>query len=255
MSFLGVAPYLSLDTAVEGGALRVSGGLSADWFVRSLESDLAESAGLKPPWLPRTRSERTSAEFALPEGGVTLPGLWATLSLDQQAGVTLSLLKTLTRAWPVSMFPRSGVLCGTDGVLWLVPPFRTLVDGASKTWDDFQFDEYCLGGMSKELTHGLALTLQRLLVRVPLYEFFQLGTLTPALPSSKVAWLSPLDELVSAANDELWNKRAPAPGAADQWASTLAVLEDQHQQSSALTLGELVKRAWPRVDEAWRWGR
>lgn len=234
--------------------LRVSVASPGAWYEISLERDLAESAGLTTPWLPRIKSERTSAEFSLPGKGVTLNALWPTLSVDQQAGAALSLLKTMTRAWPMSMFPRSGVLCGTDGVMWLVPPFKKLVDGAAKTWDDFQFDEYCIGGISGELTHGLAITLQRLLARLPLNEFFLMRTLTPRPPSLTVAWLRPLDELVMRVNDELLNKKTPQPDAKDRWASTLAVLEDQYQQTSPTSLGELVERAWPQVEPVSRWG-
>ena len=252
MKHLGVAPYLSVNTDVEGEVLRVSADGASEWFVQALEYDLAETAELKAPWLERSKSSRTSAEFVLPKRGVTLSALWRGLSVDQQAGLTVTVLKTLSRVGPISMFPRSGVLLDTNGGLSLVPPFATLVSGAAKTWDDFQFDEYCIGGPSDEVTHCLAFTLQRLLTRLPLHEFFMLRTLTPQPPSMTVPWLRPLDELVAHANDEFVNKRAPASGASERWAATLAVLEDQFQQSTPLSL--LVERAWPQVNEEARWG-
>jgi hypothetical protein len=252
VSFLSVAPYLGIQTDVHEGALRVYGGRTP-WVSEHLAYDLEEAAELKPPWL-RLKTRFNGFHFELPERGVTLRALWPLLSLNSQAGLTLSLLKTMMRAWPVSMFPRSGVLCDTEGRLSLVPPFRTLVEGAAKTWDDFQFDEYCIGGLGEELTHGLAITLQRLLARLPLNEFFLMRRLAPQPPSASVAWLRPLDELVARANDELLNKRTPSPDARDRWVSTLAVLEDQYQQSSPTSLAELVELAWPQVEAESRWG-
>lgn len=252
MSVLSVAPYLGIQTDVHEGRLRVYGG-HTHWVSERLAYDLEESGALKPPWL-LLKSRFNGFHFELPKRGVTLRALWPLLSLNSQAGLTLSLLKTMMRAWPVSMFPRSGVLCDTEGQLSLVPPFSTLVEGAAKTWDDFQFDEYCIGGIGQELTHGLAITLQRVLASLPLNEFFLMRRLTPQPPSLTVAWLSPLDELVARANDELLNKRAPPPDAKDRWASTLAVLEDQYQQSSPTSLAALVERAWPQVEPESRWG-
>jgi hypothetical protein len=254
VSDLNLAPWLGLRFGCAAGVLYVNVAYDTSWVREGLNQDLAASANRKSPWLRAIEIHYSSARFALPGRGVTLRALWPLLSPESQAGLTLNLLKTMMRAWPVSMFPRSSVLCDTQGQLSLVPSFSTLVEGAAKTWDDFQFDEYCIGGLGEELTHGLAITLQRLLARLPLNEFFLMRRLTPQPPSLTVAWLRPLDELVARANDELLNRRPPLNDARERWASTLAVLEDQYQQASSAGLAELVERAWTQVEPDSRWG-
>lgn len=253
MIHLEVAPFLGLQTVLmEEGQLRVSC-VRPDWLVESLTEDLARSAGLDAPWLPRLVSSPAAVTFGLPRGhGVTLSALWPTLGVEERGFVTVSLLNTMMRAWPVSLFPRSGVLCDAEGALWLVPPFSRCVDGASKTWDEWQFDEYAIGGMSGELTQTLALTLTRLLLEAPLHAVFSLRANRTPVPSSRVASLGALDQLVAQAMDELAHQRAPAEGSREAWASVLAVLEDQFQQGSG-GLGALVARAWPDAAVGSRW--
>lgn len=139
-----------------------------------------------------------------------------------------------------------------SGVLWLSPPFRRSVDGAAKTWDEWQFDEYAIGGMGTTLTQSLAFTLMRLVAEVKLSAFYSLRTSPMLAPSSKVAWLRPLDALVVEANEDLLQKWQAAADCEARWVSALAVLEDQYQ-ASAPALGELVARAWPTVEPQWRW--
>lgn len=255
MSHLAVAPFLWVDTdCSDDGRLTISCNSNNVWVAETLAHDLKGSAGLRPPWLPRLSNDTpNSAVFQLPPGpGVTLRALWPSLSVDERAGLTVSLLKTLTRAWPFGLLPRSGVLCDAEGVLWLSPPLRASVNGASKTWDEWQFDEYAIGGMNTTLTQSLAFTLMRLVGEVKLSEFYSLRTSPMIAPSSRVAWLRPLDALVTEANEDLLQKWDAAADCQARWASALAVLEDQYQ-ASAPGLGELVARAWPAVEPASRW--
>lgn len=260
MSFRGVghldvAPFLNLETARSAdGQLRISCAPHSSWLVGSLRDDLTRTAGLPPPWLPRlSTGPEPSAVFALPwERGVTLRALWPTLGLEERAWVTLALLKTLLRVGPVSLFPRSSVLCDSEGLLWLVPPLRACAEGASKTWDQWQFDEYGIGGMRAELPQTLALTLTRLLLEGTLPELLSLRTSRPALPSEKLPWLAPLDVLVAETWSALLEQRPPAADLTARWAATIAVLEDQHQ-ASAPSLATLVSRAWPATDLLARW--
>lgn len=253
-----MAPFLGLDTdRSANGQLRISCAPHLTWLAGSLREDLARSAGLPPPWLPRlSTGPEPSALFALPwERGVTLRALWPTLSLTEQAWVTLTLLKTLLRVGPLSLFPRSGVLCDSEGLMWLVPPLRACAEGASKTWDEWQFDEYGLGGLGEELPQTLAVTLTRLLLDGSLPALLSLRSSRPPLPSEKLPWLAPLDPLVTETWSALLEKRPPAAELTARWAATLAVLEDQHQ-ASAPSLATLVARAWPATDllARWSWG-
>lgn len=255
---LDVAPFLGLDTdRSANGQLKISCAPHRAWLAENLREDLARTAGLPPPWLPRlSTGPEPSAIFGLPwERGVTLRALWPTLSLTEQALVTLALLKTLLRVGPVTLFPRSGVLCDSEGLMWLVPPFRTCADGASKTWDEWQFDEYGIGGMHDELPQTLAITLTRLLLDGSLPAMLSLRTARPALPSAKVQWLAPLDPLLTETWSALLDKRPPAGDLTARWTATIAVLEDQHQ-ASAPSLATLVSRAWPATDllARWSWG-
>lgn len=253
MSHLAVAPFLWLDTDCAEGRLTVSCSSDNASIAETIAVDLAESAALSAPWLPRLSSTRSSAVFQLPAGrGVTMGALWPSLSIDQRAGLTISLLKTLMRAWPFGLLPRSGVLCDAEGVLWLSPPFRRSVDGAAKTWEEWQFEEYAIGGLGVGLTQSLSFPLMRLVCEVPVIGFYTLRGSPMVAPSSRVSWLRPLDALVAEANEVLLKKRQPAADAESRWAAALAVLEDQYQ-ASAPGLGELVARAWPTVPPQSRW--
>lgn len=255
---LDVAPFIQLESDQSAdGQLRISCAPHLSWLVGSLREDLSRTAGLASPWLPRIHTgTEPSAVFALPwERGVTLRALWPTLSLEERAWVTVALLKTLLRAGPVTLFPRSGVLCDSEGLLWLVPPFRECAEGASKTWDQWQFDEYGIGGLRPEMPQTLTFTLTRLLLESSLPQLLSLRTERPPLPSEKVAWLAPLDPLVMETWASLLDKRPTADDLTERWAATLAVMEDQHQ-ASAPSLATLVARAWPVTDllARWSWG-
>ena len=255
---LDVAPFIQLgcDRSADG-QLRISCAPHLTWLAGKLREDLARTAGLPPPWLPRLQTgPEPSALFALPwERGVTLRALWPTLSLEERAWVTIALLKTLLRAGPVTLFPRSGVLCDSEGLLWLVPPFRECAENASKTWDEWQLDEYGIGGMRPEMPQTLGITLMRLLLDCSLAQLLSLRTERPPLPSAKLAWLAPLDPLVTETWASLLDKRPCADDLTERWSATLAVMEDQHQ-ASAPSLATLVARAWPATDllARWSWG-
>jgi len=252
---LDVVPFLGLLAQTSADRrLRISAALQTDWLLENLREDFASTAGLGSPWLTRLERGTTWAIYALPSApGVTLSSLWRTLGPDERGWLTVSLLKVLLRAGTHSMLPRSGVLCDTQGQLWLVPPFRHLVDGASKTWDPWHFEEYALGGFSDVATHGLTVTLCRLLLEVPLTELYSLRTSPTPVPSARLDWLAPLDPLVAEAIDDLVSRRPPSATAASRWAATLAVLEDQCQQGSPAGLGALVARAWPSTAQRHRW--
>lgn len=256
---LDVVPFLGLvaESSVDG-RLKISAALPTDWLMQNLEADLEFTKSLQAPWLTRLGIASRPlpwAIYALPSApGVTLSSLWRRLEDDQRGWLGVTLLRTMLRAWPVAMFPRSGVLCDTNGLLWLVPPFRTCVESASKTWDPWHFEEYAIGGFNSHATHGLAITLSRLVLEVPLTELYAMRTSPTPVPSKRLAWLHPLDALVAEAFDELIAGRPAAAGAAQRWASSLAVLEDHCQQTSVLSLGALVSRAWPTTSPRHRWG-
>jgi hypothetical protein len=252
---LDVVPFLGLLAQTSADRrLRISAAMQTDWLLENLREDFAGAAGLASPWLTRLELGTSWATYALPSApGVTLSSLWRTLGPDERGWLTISLLKTLLPAGPVPMHPRSGVLCDARGQLWLVPPFRRCVEGASKTWDPWHFEEYALGGFSEVPTHGLAITLCRLLLEVPLTELYSLRTSPTPVPSARLAWLAPLDPLVAEAIDDLVARRPPSPTAASRWAATLAVLEDQCQQGASSGLGALVSRAWPSTPQRHRW--
>lgn len=257
MSFVHfeVAPFLSLNTERSDDArLRITCPPSLDFRAQELALDIADLRERPAPWLPILERNGASVTFALPPArGVTLNALWPTLEADERGWVMLTLLKALLHAWPVSMFPRSGVLCDEDGLLWLVPSLPRAVEDAARTWSPWQFDEYCIGGVNQHLTHGLTITLLRLMVEVPLPDVFSIPTTRGATaPSARVAWLAPLDALVAEVIEELASKRPPAAGSVEKWASTLAVLEDQRQQTAPVELGALVTRAWSTADPAHR---
>jgi hypothetical protein len=253
VSHFEIAPYCHLTTELVGGQLHISASPQRPWLVESLASDLHDAATLTRPWLQCVRD--APAVFTLPPGrGVTLASLWLDLTVDQRAGVTVSLLRTLLPVWPRSLFPLSAVLADERSGLSLVPPLPRCVEGASKTWSEWQFDDYPIGGMSEVLAHKLTFTLLRLLAEVPLTSLFSLRSSTPPLPSSRAAWLKPLDALTTEALEELEQKREPAADGVTRWAAALAVLEDQYQQSAAGSLGELVTQRWPKVDPSSRWG-
>ena len=250
--FLGLRAETSLD-----GRLGITAAFQTDWLRENLRADLEDAATLRAPWLPRLESGATPspwAIYALPRvQGVTLAALWPTLDPDERGLLTISLLKTLTQVGPLPLFPRSGVLCDAAGQLWLVPPFKRCVDGASKTWDPWHFEEYALGGFSGELTHALTITLCRLLLEVPLTELYSLRTSPTPVPSRRLGWLHPLDALVAEAVDELITRRPASMDATPRWQATLTVLEDHCQQTAPLGLGALVARAWPAAAQRHRW--
>ena len=162
MSQFEVAPYVSLDTEVVDGRFQVSAAAHLPWLVEQLALDLAD-APTQAPWLRRVPN--TLGNFVMPEApGVTLAAIWLRLSVDQRAGVTVGLLKTLQPIRPRSLFPLSAVLVDEAGGISPVPPFRRCVDGASKTWHPWQFDEYPIGGVSGEVTQNMAFTMMRFVI-------------------------------------------------------------------------------------------
>ena len=219
-------------------------------MARDFLHDVPPMRALKAPWLSTkgvSLSEVPWVEFALPEsGGVTFGALWKHCGDDVKPMLLVRLLTTLAQTAGAFMLPRSGVLCDQRGGMHLVPQLTSAVEGAAKTWDEYQFDEYCIGAGFISMTQNLAVAAARLSMLRVNQLYFREGNF-PRL-SSRFASLEPLDLLVESGLARFGRNPLEPQHEVSEWKTTLAVLGDALEGRIG-SLAQQVSALWPIAHE------
>lgn len=254
VSALQVTPFLWLDAEAFDGVLRIGHSAGYEPVRDGLRQDLIALRALGGPWLaPRDFDFGLDPwlELRLPSArGLTFGAAWSTVPA-QRPLLLVTLLRLLAQWGSVPMLARNNVLLTDEGTLALVPPFTTLVESASRTWDEWQFDEYCIAGVNDDLPQALALTCLRF-AGLRTLDAFNLKSAPPSPVSMTWPSLEPLDALVGTAVADLKQARRSAPGSRAQWLAALTVLEDA--LASRGPLSTVVARGWKAAPPVSRWG-
>lgn len=223
-------------------------------MARDFLHDVPPMRALTSPWLQTRRlslSEVPWVEFTLPEpGGVTFGALWKHCGDEVKPLLLVRLLSTLAQVEGSFMLPRSAVLCDARGGMHLVPQLTTAVEGAAKTWDEYQFDEYCLGAGFTSMTQNLAVAAARLSVLRMNQLYFPEATF-PKL-SSRFPSLGPLDALIESGLARFGRNPLEPQHEVREWKTTLAVLGDA-LEGNVGSLAQQVTALWPMAHEEERW--